>query len=68
MGHATAGRRDRIKVVTRQLRILSPQPALAGGTNTTTPGTVVSECGAAVARYLNGSDVELHMSRTKVLS
>src|SRR5208337_3469498 len=34
------------------LRILSPQPAMAGGTNTTTPGTVGSECGAAVARYV----------------
>ena len=47
-----------------------PQSATrkGGRHETTTPGTVVSECGAAVARYLNGSDVELHMSRTKVLS
>ena len=32
MGHARAGRRNRVEGVTLTVRILSPQPAMAGGT------------------------------------
>jgi len=50
MGHATAGRRNRIEEVTRHSS--HPQSATRNGGRhkTPTPGTVVSECGAAVAR------------------
>src|SRR5208283_4130343 len=67
MGRATAGRRNRVEEVTRQLRILSPQPAMAGGTKPRRLGPWAASVGAAVARYLNRSEAGFRKSRTKVL-